>query len=88
MSFFFFKTTFTMKKSCVVVCFFFYQFVKDLENVVLADDMHRYQNAVGVAIAAQNDINSGKFTSPAELLPVYLRLPQAERELKAKEEKK
>ncbi|MCH5315839.1 MAG: tRNA (adenosine(37)-N6)-threonylcarbamoyltransferase complex dimerization subunit type 1 TsaB [Eubacterium sp.] len=51
-----------------------------LENVVLADEDKLYQNAVGVSKAAEN-----KERIPAErLIPVYLRLSQAERELKLK----
>ena len=51
-------------------------------NLYIAPDHLRYQNAVGVAAAA--------FCSDARcdadaLQPVYLRLPQAERELKAKQ---
>ena len=37
-----------------------------------------YQNAIGVALAIKDSVE------PKELLPVYLRLPQAERELKLK----
>lgn len=39
-----------------------------------------YQTAVGVAAAAQNK----ETINPAALMPVYLRLSQAERELKLK----
>lgn len=66
----------------------FYEYVKDFKNVILADSMHRYQNAVGVALAAQEDIENKNFISAEEILPVYLRLPQAERELKLKKEQK
>lgn len=40
-----------------------------------------YQNALGVALMAE------KFDSPDKLTPIYLRLPQAERELKLKKER-
>ncbi len=66
----------------------FYPYVKDIEDVILSDIKHRYQNAVGVGFAALKKIKSGKTSSPNELLPVYLRLPQAERELKQKGENK
>ena len=65
----------------------FYGYVKDLKNVKLADEAVKYQNARGVAFAAEKLFNEGKTVSGEELLPVYLRLPQAERELKAKKEK-
>ncbi len=53
-----------------------------LDNVVLADENVRFQSGLGVSRAAQNKntINS------ASLMPVYLRLSQAERELKLKKE--
>lgn len=66
----------------------FYPFVNKLENVTLSDLTKRFQNAVGVAKATYNLFVSGKALSPNELLPVYLRLPQAERELKFKKEQK
>jgi len=40
----------------------------------------RYQNAVGVAMEAESMLD--KSVSADQLMPVYLRLPQAERELK------
>lgn len=51
-----------------------------LDNVVLADDDRLYQNAVSVARAVENK----KRISAKALVPVYLRLSQAERELKLK----
>ena len=52
----------------------------NLENAVLASEEKTYQNAVCVARAAEN-----KKTIPAsQLMPVYLRQSQAERELKLK----
>jgi len=50
----------------------------ELDNLTLADDERLYQNATGVALAA---LNKEKI-NPSSLLPVYLRLSQAERELK------
>lgn len=54
-----------------------------LNNAVLADEDRRYQNGVGVSKAAAVK----KKISPSALMPVYLRLSQAERELKLKREK-
>jgi tRNA threonylcarbamoyladenosine biosynthesis protein TsaB len=54
-----------------------------LDNAVLADGDRMYQNAVGVSLAAQNKT---KISADA-LMPVYLRMSQAERELKLKKEK-
>lgn len=53
-----------------------------LDNVILADESRRYQNGIGVSKAAEY---KEKITA-AELMPVYLRLSQAERELKLKKE--
>lgn len=44
------------------------------------------QNAVGVAFAAERKAAEGGLISPDELVPVYLRLSQAERERLAKEQ--
>lgn len=51
-----------------------------LENIHLSGENRRYQRAFGAALAAEN--NKEAFTDSALLAPVYLRLPQAERELK------
>lgn len=56
----------------------------DLDCTVLADEEKRYQNGIGVASAS---VNKNKITA-AGLMPVYLRLSQAERELKLKRENK
>lgn len=66
----------------------FYPYAENLSNVSAAEDDRRYQNAVGVAKAAEELINNQNLLKPSELQPVYLRLPQAERELKAKKELK
>ncbi len=65
----------------------FYSFVCDNENVFLAPERLKYQSATGVGLCAYSEFLSGNTVSSEELLPVYLRLPQAERELKAKKEK-
>lgn len=51
----------------------------------IAPELLRYQNAASVAAAAEASFDESKLLSPAELMPVYLRLPQAERELKKKQ---
>lgn len=51
-----------------------------LSSVTLADENKRYQNGIGVSKAAQNK----KTLAPFALMPVYLRLSQAERELALK----
>lgn len=62
----------------------FYPFVLDTENVHISDECRRYQNAVGVCAVACKMFKEKDFISPENLRPVYLRLPQAERELKNK----
>ncbi len=66
----------------------FYDFVKDIQNVVLADEQRRFQNAVGVSAVAELMFKNNDYITAKELQPKYLRLPQAERELKRKEEQK
>lgn len=58
-----------------------YNSMKDnLENIILSSENRRYQRAYGAALAAVSD--ESVFKDSALLSPVYLRLPQAERELK------
>ena len=64
----------------------FYPFAKDVPNIKKSGENNRYQNAASVGLAAEDMFSSGKTVSPEELLPTYLRLPQAERELKKKKE--
>ncbi len=52
----------------------------------LAPQAQRYQRASSVALLACEETRPA--CSPAELVPVYLRLPQAERELKQRMEQK
>lgn len=66
----------------------FFEYVKDIDNVALAQNDRLFQDAVGVALAADEIFKNDKAISPNKLLPSYLRLPQAERELKLKKEKK
>lgn len=51
-----------------------------MDHVVLADDNVRYQNGIGVSRAALHK----ETISASALMPVYLRMSQAERELKLK----
>lgn len=62
----------------------FYKHVCELENTSLAPEHLKFQNAVGVGMFAYKNCDTINTVSPEKLLPVYLRLPQAERELKAK----
>ena len=60
-----------------------------IDGLVLADESIRHQNAVSVAECAYFKIKDGEKPILSEkLLPVYLRAPQAERELKKKAEMK
>ncbi|MCC8022856.1 MAG: tRNA (adenosine(37)-N6)-threonylcarbamoyltransferase complex dimerization subunit type 1 TsaB [Clostridiales bacterium] len=59
-----------------------YKQYRNLEQeIVLAPEHVRYQDACGVALAAQGRA----FGPAAELAPVYLRLPQAQRELRRRQ---
>jgi tRNA threonylcarbamoyladenosine biosynthesis protein TsaB len=65
----------------------FYPFVKENKKVILAQNTLMYQRASGVATCSEKDFLKGNTLSSKEILPIYLRLPQAERELKAKRSK-
>ena len=52
-----------------------------LSNVFLTLINNRVQTAASTAMAAFKSISEDKTMSPAELMPTYLRLPQAQREL-------
>lgn len=56
------------------------QSLSETTDVVLAPVHLRFQRASGVAMAAQQDWQQGRFISDAQLVPFYLRPPQAERE--------
>ncbi len=62
----------------------FYEFSKGLDNVGLSPVCNRYQSAVGVAQLSYSKFINGDTISAKDILPIYLRLPQAERELKSK----
>ncbi|MCQ2470891.1 MAG: tRNA (adenosine(37)-N6)-threonylcarbamoyltransferase complex dimerization subunit type 1 TsaB [Clostridia bacterium] len=53
----------------------------DDEKFILTNESIRYQKASGALYAA---LNKTDYIAPDQLVPVYLRLPQAERELKNK----
>lgn len=55
-----------------------------IPDVYLAPESVRYQNAAATALIAVRRFNGGLAISDEELLPTYLRLPQAERELNAR----
>jgi tRNA threonylcarbamoyladenosine biosynthesis protein TsaB len=48
-----------------------------------APALTRFQNAASVALAAERSFDESRLLDAQQLLPVYLRLPQAERELRA-----
>ena len=58
-----------------------YTYLKDRLPALVAGETLRWQRAAGVALAADHLPDC----SPGELNPVYLRLPQAERELKGQD---
>lgn len=62
-----------------------YNALKDIvPEIKLAPAHLRYQRAVSAAFAAEKN---GETVSAAELLPLYLRMPQAERELQLRKKK-
>ncbi len=66
----------------------FYNAVKDRGvPLCLAPEHLKWQRASGVCFAAEVKAKNGETVDPDALQPFYLRLPQAERELKAKQEK-
>lgn len=64
----------------------FFPFVDGVKNIKKSAPAKKFQNAVGVGFCAIESFENNLTVTPQELLPFYLRLPQAERELKAKEE--
>ena len=61
-----------------------YNTLKERCACALAPAALRYARASGAAALARRAYESGGAVQPEALLPVYLRLPQAERELRAK----
>lgn len=58
----------------------------ELKNVSLANENVRYQTAYGVAMKASEKIKNGEIIPAKDLMPFYLRPPQAERELSKRRE--
>lgn len=55
------------------------------DKIVLANENIRYQRASSTAFVAQNIFDNNGAVTPDELMPQYLRMPQAQRELMAKQ---
>lgn len=66
----------------------FYKNVSELKNITLAPEHLKFQSAVGIGLYAYKNSDKTNVIMPEKLLPKYLRLPQAERELLAKTEAK
>lgn len=63
-----------------------YTILKDaVPSLTLAPPMLLFQSAVGTALVARRKLAQGETVSAAALMPAYLRLPQAERELRARQ---
>lgn len=69
-----------------------YEALRELNGqLILAPEHRRHQRASGVALAAWQAVQAGATGDPAQLVPQYLRLSQAERERlerQAKEDRK
>ena len=57
---------------------------QELENIELSNENVRYQRASSTAFAAEKLFEKGEILTSSQLMPRYLRLPQAQRELLAK----
>lgn len=63
--------------------------IDQLPDLYLAAENNRYQRASSVGLAALEKAQRGEFISASDLIPQYLRLPQAQRErMKKLEEQK
>lgn len=60
-----------------------YNSLKNIDDTHIASPTHRFQSAVGVCFEAMN-ASSDQYIDSALLVPEYLRLPQAQRELNKK----
>ena len=65
-----------------------YNYYKDRLPCSVISEGRRHQKALSVALAATLKIEKGETVSANELMPSYLRLPQAQRELKKRTEEK
>lgn len=61
-----------------------YNYYKDKLTCTLASELLRYERASSTAFAAMEKIENDETVTAQKLMPTYLRLPQAERELKKK----
>lgn len=81
---------YTFKDRKIIVCgdgtSVLFPYLCGITNVYSASAAMKYQNAVGVGLAAESDFKAGKTVQASELMPIYLRMPQAERELKSRKE--
>ena len=59
-----------------------YNRLKNGGPVLLAPERMRYPHASAVAVLGLREYSAGRAMPPAQLQPMYLRLPQAERELR------
>ncbi len=66
----------------------FYHKCSNIKNIKKSHPKNRFQNAVGVGLIGLIEFEKGNTVTGEALLPTYLRLPQAERELKLKKENK
>lgn len=58
----------------------------NIKGLFLANELVRFQHAASVGLLAAQKLENGEGCTAADLSAVYLRLPQAERELKAKKQ--
>lgn len=61
-----------------------YDVMKDISNINITPPNLKYQHSYGVGICALEKYSKGEYISSEMLVPSYLKLPQAERELKSK----
>ena len=61
-------------------------FADEFPMLTLAPMNIRFQHAYGTAMAAEKMAVNGSLCTSDELMPIYLRVPQAERELKARQQ--
>lgn len=58
------------------------RFKQNANNIFLVNDLIKYQSASSVGLIALKKFEAGQATDANSLEPIYLRLPQAQRELK------
>ncbi|MEG0692838.1 MAG: tRNA (adenosine(37)-N6)-threonylcarbamoyltransferase complex dimerization subunit type 1 TsaB [Oscillospiraceae bacterium] len=57
-----------------------------LDNIILSSELVKYQRASSIGFLALEKLKNGQAVTASKLMPVYLRLPQAQRELLKKRE--